>query len=174
MCTRSGDVCFKQPRSAAASQPRGSEPWRARLSSAWAWAGLLCVYELWTGILNAIACRRFQAPSHHRCHALLASPGPVLLVVEKLTIPLTRAACLSRGSSSALAPSSVPTSPKPAPLHLRRPSTQPAFPLILQLNLDVNSYHYPLHTPLPARPLLHRCLAVLHVAASDSPSPSRT
>ena len=135
---------------------------------------VLCVYVRTNGIEDGIACRRFQAPSHHRCHALLASPGPVLLVVEKLTIPLTRAACLSRGSSSALAPSSVPTSPKPAPLHLRRPSTQPAFPLILQLNLDVNSYHYPLHTPLPARPLLHRCLAVLHVAASDSPSPSRT
>jgi hypothetical protein len=36
-------------------------------------------------VVNADA--QFQAPSHHNCHALLLSPGPVLLVVEKLTIP---------------------------------------------------------------------------------------
>ena len=54
----------------------------------------------YVSIEGGIACGSFQTPSHPRCQALLASPGPVLLVVEKLTIPLTRAAFAVTSSSS--------------------------------------------------------------------------
>jgi hypothetical protein len=72
--SRAPVTCFKKQRSAAAPARASLVDLNARLPSV-------------ERCMSINADAQFQAPSHHSCHALLLSPGPVLLVVEKLTIP---------------------------------------------------------------------------------------